>query len=104
MGYSILRVANKIMDEIALLLIKVDDVNPKCIAQLNLETDVMNCLQLSTLQFLLFKFYLEKNYHLPFDHVTLEREQLLMKELITYIIVHTDDSMLEKWNEVKKIA
>jgi len=104
MNFSMIRIANRILDEIATLLIKVEDIDPKCIAQLNLDTDIMNCLKLSSLQFLLFKFYLEKTYHLPFDHLELDRDYLAMKELITYIIVHTDDDILHKWNEEKWVA
>ena len=104
MKRSILKIADRILDQMANILQQVDGVDPKCIARLSLDTDVMSCLRLSNLQLRLFKYLLTKHYPLSFDHLDAHQGRLPMKMLIAYIIVHTEDEMLYEWHNAAKVA
>ena len=104
MKYSVLKIANRILDQIAILLIEVDEVDPQCISRLSLETDLKDCMDLSSIQLRLFKYALKLNFNLPFERLDIHRSQLPMKELITYIIVNSDDNMLYEWHGSQRVA
>ncbi len=104
MTYFISDMTDQILDELASILIKVEKVKPKYIAQLSLSTDLRNCLKLGDHQLFIFKYHLKKTYNLPFDQINIDREQIKIKEIVTYLIIHSECKMIYKWAGLKKIA
>jgi len=103
-SFFISDMTDHILDEIANILIHIEKVNPQCIAQLSLNTDVMCCLNLSSMQFMIFKNQLKKTFNLPFDHVDTNLEKLLMKEIVSYVLIHSKSELLFKWGSQLKTA
>jgi len=99
-----LKIANQVIDEIAILLMQMDHISPECIARLSLDTDLRECMRMSNLQIRLFKNKLKEQYDLPFDRLQIEREKLPLRDVITYIIVYSDDERLYQWQDASQVA
>ena len=104
MKYSMMKIANRILDQLAELLVELDEISPECIEKLNMDTDIIKCFKLNALQIRLFKYTLRMKFNLPFDEIDIRTKELEVRRLITYIIVYSEDEMLYQWHDNLRVA